>query len=293
MSAQSICWREKLYLLGLTTLLLSPDTSFASEPPSIADGILSRILAFNLKAAQSTAALAGVPKTPLPVVDSGAYTHMNAVWWMDNHRLIFNGSAPGVPPNEADPQFRRFGILIWDVRDNSIQVFQDNRGRKKDEGWELGCYYYETKQITYSRREFTKLSPFKEWKQFVRWGALGSETEEIGLGAIAPSPINTSEISSPREHPHTCAPKPKSYDPSHLTANRTTIALLEEHGYIDIGPYPSTPKTLKESQDIYYKVGAKPIPLDFEAIPPFGDHRYFYRAGNGGYHPQGNRIDPA
>lgn len=290
MSAPSNIWRNLPYLLGLAMLLPHAGTSVAAETPDIASGILARILAFNLKAAQSTAALAGVPKAPLPVVDSGAYTHMNAVWWMDNHRLIFNGSAPGTPPNDADPQSRRFGILIWDVRDNSIQVFQDNRGWKKDEGWELGCYYYATKQITYSRREFTKLQPFKEWKQFVRWGILGTETEEIGLGAIAPSPVNTSDISSPREHPYTCLPKPKSYDPNHIVISRTTIALLEEHGYIDIGPYPSTPKKLKESQDIYYKVGTKPIPLDFEAIPPFGDHRYFYRAGNGGYHPFLNRY---
>ncbi|KAB2966471.1 hypothetical protein, partial [Zoogloea sp.] len=290
MCAQSAYRRSTLFLLALATVLLSAGASVASETPDIASGILARVLAFRLKAAQSTAALASVPKTPLPVVDSGAYTHMNAVWWMDNHRLIFNGSAPGVPPNEADPQSRRFGILIWDVRDNSIEVFQDNRGRKKEEGWELGCYYHGTKQITYSRREYTKLLPFKEWKQFVRWGVLGAETEEMGLGAIAPSPVNTSEISSPREHPYTCSPKSKSYDPNHLVTNRSTIALLEEHGYIDIGPYPSTPKTLKESQDIYYKVGAKPIPLDFEAIPPFGDHRYFYRAGNGGYHPFLNRY---
>ncbi len=261
MSAQSICWREKLYLLGLTTLLLSPDTSFASEPPSIADGILSRILAFNLKAAQSTAALAGVPKTPLPVVDSGAYTHMNAVWWMDNHRLIFNGSAPGVPPNEADPQFRRFGILIWDVRDNSIQVFQDNRGRKKDEGWELNCFYYGTQRINYMRREFTKQTPFKEWRGYGRRGVIGSEVEEMGLGASVPTPQNSRKVSNPHHHPYTCEPKPETYAQWQLAEGRSTIALLEEHGYIDIGIYPSTPQKLKESQDIYYKTGSKPIPL--------------------------------
>ncbi|MBK7846573.1 MAG: hypothetical protein IPJ73_04020 [Zoogloea sp.] len=268
----------------MAMLLPHAGTSVAGEAPDIASGILARVLAFNLKAAQTTAALAGVPKTPLPVTDSGAYTHMNAVWWMDNHRLIFNGSAPGTPPNDADPQSRRFGILIWDVQDNSIKVFQDNRGRK-DEGWELNCFYYGTQRINYMRSEFTKQTPFKEWRTYGRRGVMGSEVEEMGLGASAPTPQNSRKVSNPHHHPYTCEPKPEAYAPWHLVEGRSPIALLEEHGYIDIGPYPSTPKKLKESQDIYYKVGAKPIPLDFEAIPPFGDHRYFYRAGNGGYHP--------
>ncbi|MBK6654831.1 hypothetical protein [Zoogloea sp.] len=290
MNTPSNVWRHLPCLLGLAMLLPHAGTSVAGEAPDIASGILARVLAFNLKAAQTTAALAGVPKTPLPVTDSGAYTHMNAVWWMDNHRLIFNGSAPGTPPNDADPQSRRFGILIWDVRDNSIKVFQDNRGRKKDEGWELNCFYYGTQRINYMRSEFTKQTPFKEWRTYGRRGVMGSEVEEMGLGASAPTPQNSRKVSNPHHHPYTCEPKPEAYAPWHLVEGRSTIALLEEHGYIDIGPYPSTPKKLKESQDIYYKVGAKPIPLDFEAIPPFGDHRYFYRAGNGGYHPFLNRY---
>lgn len=260
--------------------------AFATDGGSdVAAGVLSRILAFDREAARSTAELAGVRKITTAVRDSGAYTHMNHVWWMDNHRLIFNGRHPAKFGDEAAYNARKVGILIWDTRDNTIQVYQDNRGRQPDEMWEVGCFYHGTQMIGYMRREFTRLRPFKEWKGFVRRGILGAETEEVGLGAASPTPLNSRKVSNPAQHPYTCEPKPDGYNPNNLIPGRATIALLEEHGYIDIGPYPNTPNMLRDAQDLYYKVGADaPIPLDFTAGRPFGDHRYFYNASNGGYH---------
>lgn len=230
-------------------------------------------------------ALAAARPAGVPIIDSGAYTGISQVWWMDNDRLIFNGSYPLAKP----PDERERGILIWDTRNGEVKAYRSNRGfNTPREGWRLYCFYYKTRWIDYAREVTLKERPFREWNAYVRRGVIGQEREEVGFYVIGGE--RSKHIPNPRSHVGSCAPKPDSFDESELVSGRDTVLLLDEHGYIDVGVRHAAPRDRKPPYR-YFKNGvSQPIELDTWGRPFLNRFVANTGAGAGGFLEFANRY---
>ncbi|MGH7176081.1 MAG: hypothetical protein ACREJC_01760 [Tepidisphaeraceae bacterium] len=222
----------------------------------------------------------------VPILDSGAYTGIGQVWWMDNHRLIFNGSYPLAKP----PEERECGILIWDTRNGEVKAYQSNRAFKTSpEGWRLYCFYHKTQWIRYSREVTVKERPFREWNAHVRRGVIGEEQEETGFH-VADDSLRSKRVSNPKSHVGSCVPKPWSFDEDEAVPGRETALLLDEHGYIDIGRRHAVPRD-KKPPFRYYKNGAsQPTEIETWGRPFLNRFIVNVGVGAGGYLDFANRY---
>src|SRR5687768_2042409 len=70
-------------------------------------------------------------KSEFPILESGYWTCEapkggSCVYWLDNHRVIFNGAKPGDMETLPDGRrVSRHAIYIWDLRTNSVTKYAD------------------------------------------------------------------------------------------------------------------------------------------------------------------------
>lgn len=164
--------------------------------------------------------------SPYPVIDSGVWAdavHSPTIFWLDNNRVIFKGTAA---TQKADA-YKKTELRIWDIAKNKITSYAaTTKG--------IACYIDGT--------IFYWIQGDRVGKDRYRYGKLEQEKEMV-LADNKKTHIDTMNC--------------RIYDVDTLVKERkgrAVRALLDRHGYLDLGPLRGI-ESMNNTPITYYHQG--------------------------------------
>lgn len=157
-----------------------------------------------------------MPRAPYPVLDSGVVSASPSakVWWLDNHRVLFEGDLRDKDPARQGPDYHGPDkwMGIWDVESGKIEEFKSNVH-------DVECFDPLHGHITYyTSNDYANID---EIKVQVWSGTLGHEQKMVDPNTYNIDPFNCDFY---------------RYDerqyPGELKGKKYVVPLLAGHGYL-------------------------------------------------------------